>query len=271
MKKNIVISALIATTLLGAGTSFIAKDKYDELKNAVVNQQAVLATLWQQDSAEVKALRLQAYQQARENVDQLIGSKEIPSNPAVVLDIDETVLDNIPAGAYQITSNKGYNHKDFTEWTGKAECEEVEGASDFINYAQSKGIEIFFVSNRSQEEMGATIENLKKVNINVPEENILLKEDSSNKQKRFDKIKENYNIIMYIGDNAGDFGGEYSKKSNEERSQIVMDNKDSMGVKYIALPNPTYGDFEGAMYGYDFKKSNEEKAQIKNELLKPFK
>ena len=119
--------------------------------------------------------------------------------------------------------------------------------------------------------MSSTIDNLKKLNIEVPQENILLKEKSSNKGERFDKIKENYEIIMYVGDNAGDFGGEYSKKSNEERSQLVLDSKDEMGVKYIALPNPTYGDFEGVMYGYDFSKSNDEKVKIKNELLKPFK
>ena len=271
MKKKVIAGILLGVSIFGLGNSIYLTNKYNNVKDNILNQQTVLSVLWQQESAEVKALRLQAYNMAKENIDQLINENKMPKNPAVVLDLDETVMDNIPAGAYQITSNKGYNHEDFTEWTGKAECKEIEGASDFINYAKSKGVEIFFVSNRSPEEMSSTIDNLKKLNIEVPQENILLKEKSSNKGERFDKIKENYEIIMYVGDNAGDFGGEYSKKSNEERSQLVLDNKNEMGIKYIALPNPTYGDFEGAMYGYDFSKSNDEKVKIKNELLKPFK
>lgn len=271
MKRKSIITVLAITTALGLLGTFNNKKRADELQGNILNQQAVLATLWQQDSAEVKALRFQAYQQARENIDQLIGSCEMPSNPAVILDIDETILDNIPAGAYQITSNHGYNHEEFVEWTSKGECEDIEGSVDFINYAQSKGVEIFLISNRSPEEMEATIANLQAVGVNVPQDHIMLKEDSSNKQKRMDKVEKDYNVIMYIGDNAGDFGGEYSKKSNEERSKIVMDNKDSMGVKYIALPNPTYGDFDGAIYGYDFSMSNDAKIKTRNEALKPFK
>ncbi|MGL5625001.1 5'-nucleotidase, lipoprotein e(P4) family [Cetobacterium sp.] len=271
MKKKLIVGALSLTTIIGFMGSYTNNKKAENLQNNILNQQAVLAVLWQQESAEVKALRLQAYNQAKENVDQLIAANKLPCNAAVVLDLDETVMDNIPAGAYQITSNNGYNHNDFTEWTGKAECKEIEGASDFINYAQSKGIEVFFVSNRSQEEMAATMENLKNLNIEVSESNIFLKEKTSGKGERFDKIKASHEIIMYIGDNAGDFGGEYYKKTNEERSQLVLNAKDEMGVKYIALPNPTYGDFDGAMYGYDFKKSDAEKIKIKNELLKPFK
>lgn len=271
MKQKAVVAVLAVTTTLGLLGTFNNKNRADKLQENILNQEAVLATLWQQDSAEVKALRLQAYKQARGNIDQLISNGNMPSSPAVVLDIDETILDNMPAGAYQITSNNGYNSKDFVEWTTKAECKDIEGSVDFINYAQSNGVEIFLISNRSKEEMEATIINLKAVGVNVPEDHIMLKEDSSNKQKRMDEVEKNYNVIMYIGDNASDFGGEYNKKSNKERSKIVMDNKDNIGVKYIALPNPTYGDFDGAINGYDFSISNDEKIKTRNDALKPFK
>lgn len=271
MKKNVIIGILAVTTVIGGILAYRNNKEVKELESNVLNQQNVMATLWQQDSAEVKALRLQAYQQAEENITQLKDSGEMPNNPAVILDIDETVLDNIPAGAYQITSNHGYVPEEFVEWTSKANCDGIEGAAEFINYAKDNGVTVFLVSNRGQEELEATIKNLQAIGIDLPQENILLKGDTSNKQERFDTITNNYNVIMYIGDNVGDFGGEYYKKSNEERSNTIMENKDEIGVKYIALPNPTYGDWEGAIYGYDFSQPNEVKIKIKNEALKPFK
>lgn len=76
---------------------------------------------------------------------------------------------------------------------------------------------------------------------------------------------------MYCGDNLGDFPNGYDKKSNEEINTIVKENKDFFGTKYIMLPNPTYGDFENAVYGYDFKKSPEQKLQDRLNSIKSFK
>lgn len=271
MKNKVIVGMLIGMSTVGLLGAYTSTKELKEIKGSLVNQQNVLATLWQQESGEVKALRLQAYNQAIENIDQLIADGAMPENGAVVLDLDETVLDNIPAGAYQITSNNGYNHDDFTEWTGKAECKAIEGSVEFINYAQSKGVDVFFISNRSIEEMPQTIKNLKDLGVEVPNENILLKTGSSGKGERISVVEKTNEIVMFVGDNLGDFGQEYYKKTNEERSQLVIDNKDDMGVKFITVPNPTYGDFDGALIDYNWGATGEEKVAIKNSKLKPFK
>lgn len=272
--KNSIIGVVLIGGIAGAGitSSSITKENITkEYNEKIINQQAELAVLWEQDSAEAKALRVQAYNIAKENIDQLTEENKMPKNPAVIMDIDETVLDNIPAGAYQITSNHGYNDEDFKEWTKSTKCNEIQGAVDFIQYAQKNGVKVFLISNRTEEEKAATMKNLKDLGVNIDENHVILKDKTSNKQERFNSVTTDHTVIMYIGDNASDFGGAYYKKSNEERSQLVMANKDEFGVKYIMLPNPTYGDFDGALINYDFSKSTDQKIADRNNALKPFK
>lgn len=154
-----------------------------------------------------------------------------------------------------------------------ADAAAIDGAKDFTDYAKSKGFEVFYVSNRSEEkELDATIKNMQKlVFVNSDNDHILLKTDTSSKDGRWNKIKDNYNLAIYCGDNLGDFPDGYDNKSNEQRREIVDKEAQFFGTKYIVLPNPTYGDFENAVYGYDFKKSPEQKLEDRLNSIKSFK
>ncbi|HEY0272452.1 MAG TPA: HAD family acid phosphatase, partial [Chitinophaga sp.] len=113
------------------------------------------AALWQQRSAEYKALCWQAYQVAALRLDQdLAQPHEKPL--AVVTDIDETVLDNSPNTVHQALQGKGYTQQDWEAWTAKAAADTVPGALTFFRYAAAKGIDIFYISNRSETERAAT-------------------------------------------------------------------------------------------------------------------
>ncbi|MGG7098365.1 5'-nucleotidase, lipoprotein e(P4) family [Clostridium sardiniense] len=246
--------------------------KYENNDTKALVQQNVLATLWQQNSGEVKALRYEAYNSGMNYVDKLV--KEKTDKPyAVTLDIDETIIDNSPHAGYEIKHNELYSKENFGEWVQKADAKAIDGAKEFTDYAKSKGFEVFYVSNRSEDkELYATIKNMKKLGfVNSDKEHILLKTDTSNKDARWNKIKEKYNLAIYCGDNLGDFPNGYDKKSNEERRAIVEKEKKFFGTKYIVLPNPTYGDFENAVYNYDFKMSPSEKMEARLKTINSFK
>lgn len=246
--------------------------KYENNDTKALVQQNVLATLWQQNSGEVKALRYEAYNSGMNYVDKLV--KEKTDKPyAVTLDIDETIIDNSPHAGYEIKHNELYSKENFGEWVQKADAKAIDGAKEFTDYAKSKGFEVFYVSNRSEDkELDATIKNMKKLGfVNSDKEHILLKTDTSNKDARWNKIKEKYNLAIYCGDNLGDFPNGYDKKSNKERRAIVEKEKKFFGTKYIVLPNPTYGDFENAVYNYDFKMSPSDKMKARLESINSFK
>lgn len=234
-------------------------------------QQRALAVLWQQESGEVKALRYQAYNSAKLYIDKLV-SGGLKGDEAVVMDIDETVLDNIPHVSRLLYNNMNSSGDFWDEWVLAAMADEVEGAVEFIQYAQNNGVEVFLVSNRVEETLlDATEENLKSVNLDIPRENILLMTETSDKVPRFNTVKESHNIVMYVGDNLTDFPDDYYKKSNQDRSNVVVENKDNFGTLYVILPNPTYGDFESALVDYDKSLSSEELLQKRVDVLKPFK
>lgn len=267
MKNKMLSYLLVGVITFGAGfgTNYAMdtyKDQSDEIALKQLTNSNTLATLWQQKSGEVKALRYQAYNSAKNYIDEIV-SKPSDKPYAVTLDLDETVVDNAPHAGYTIKHNELYTDDSFNDWCLQENAEEIEGAKMFTDYAKSKGVEVFYVSNRSDEVLPATIENMKKLGlVNADKNHILLKEtnDSPNgKDDRWNSIKDNYNLVMYCGDNLGDFPNGYDKKSNEERRGIVDSNSSDFGTKYIVLPNPTYGDFEGAAYGYNFKKSPQEK------------
>lgn len=280
---SIVISAIIGLGI-GTGGTLVYENHQDATQLAKIEATSkenateqlvrgnVLATLWQQNSGEVNALRYEAYNSAMKYVDELV--KEPTDKPyAVTLDIDETILDNSKHAGYQIKHNETYTKENWGEWVQEADASAIAGAKEFTDYAKSKGFEVYYVSNRSEKtELDATLKNMQDLGfVNADKDHVLLKTDTSNKDERWNKIRENHNLVMYCGDNLGDFPNGYDKKSNEERNTIVKENKDFFGTKYIMLPNPTYGDFENAVYGYDFKKSPEQKLQDRLNSIKSFK
>ena len=104
---------------------------------------------------------------------------------------------------------------------------------------------------------------------NVTEDRLLLKKDKSNKSQRFDSImQQNYDIVVYVGDNLNDFGDATYKKSNVERRNFVAQNNKLFGTKFIILPNANYGDWEGGLDPSYFKGDVQNKLNIRNNAIK---
>ena len=198
---------------------------------------------WHKNSAEYKALCLQAYNAAKNKLD-IELSKNIDETLAIVADLDETILNNTPYNEMLIDENTSFNQENWSDWVNKKIATAVPGSLDFFNYADSKGVEIIYLSNRRVENYEPTKENLISLGFPFKESTqMLLRTNSRDKDERRKSI-ENYNIIMFVGDNLGDFDSTFFDKDNEERWEISKSKKEKFGDSFILIPNLIYGDWE---------------------------
>lgn len=207
---------------------------------------SIAAVLWQQRSAEYRALAYQAFNIAKMQLDDYLANNERSSKPlAIITDIDETILDNSPYSGKQIELDEDYTTARWDEWVNLKNAKAIPGSLEFFQYAASKGVETFYITNRDEHQKKVTLENLKSVGFpNADEDHILLRRNDSEKETRRDKVKDTHEIIMLIGDNLSDFSYLFEKRSGEERNKSADNLKSLFGTKYIVLPNPIYGDWE---------------------------
>lgn len=234
------------------------------------------AILYTQKAAEYRALAYQAYNVARERLDADIDKKNAKRLPkaerkmprAIVVDIDETVLDNSPSNALGVVTGHGFVLNDWYAWSAMRKAKPVPGSVDFLNYAISKGVKIFYVSNRDEVQKQDTIENLKSVGFtDVSAENVMLRQNNSSpKGPRRDIVSQKYRIVLLMGDNLDDFSSVFERKSIAERYTEVEKNRDLWGKKFIVLPNAMYGTWESALYNYE-RLSEAQKAERRAAVL----
>ena len=262
---------------------------------------------WMQTSEEYRALSLGAYHLAGESLDKALqdGSwtalpSQVPANstqasalgslpPAVILDIDETLLSTLPYQAWLIKNNRPFTRASWNAWVSEASAEAMPGALEFVHYAMGRGVTVFYMSNRSaqgafdsnangQIEPGEeqvdlkpfTITNLVRLGF-LPQKNVsnddsvLLRNEtgrdgqtksgwaSSDKTARRESLSRNYRIVLIMGDNLNDFVGEATPDSYQSR----------WGRSWIMLPNPVYGYWENRLYDSRHTLTDEEKIEIK--------
>lgn len=227
-----------------------------------------MATLWYQTSGEFKAPSYQAF-----NLAKMLFDADLEANPdetrtrAVIVDIDETILNNSPYDAGHVGTDHAYPYG-WNEWCEAREAEALPGAVEFLNYVVEKGGEVFYISNRKENVKQATIDNLKKLGFPLADEKrVLLKTTTSDKEPRRQIVANDYKIVVLMGDNLNDFSSVFRHKSLEERNALVDQMKDDWGTKFVVLPNPIYGDWEGAVYSGNWGLSPEEKDKVRKEHL----
>ncbi len=235
----------------------------------LMNQQSVLAVLYQQKSGEYRALCYQAMEMARLRLEEDSKRGQSLRPKAIILDIDETVLDNSPYQAECILKNKAYPAL-WTEWVLKSRAAAVPGVIKLLKYADRKGYAIFYVTNREEKEKKATLHNLDSLGIPAVAENLLMKTSGSGKEGRRNSIESRYQVVMYIGDNLNDFTDAFEKKTPEQRMHITDSLSNLFGKRYIILPNPMYGDWESALFGYQYSKSPLTRVQERYPQLQGF-
>ena len=240
--KLTAIAAMSAFILTGCAT----QNKSAEA-DAQLQQQAVLGLNWIQQSGEYQALSYQAYNAAKVAFDHAKVKKG--KKKAVVVDLDETMLDNSPYAGWQVQNNKPFDGKDWTRWVEARQSGVVPGAVEFNNYVNTHGGKMFYVSNRKDSnEKAGTIDDMKRLGFNGVEDSAFyLKKDKSPKAARFEEIE---------------------KQGYEERRDFVVQNKAKFGKTFIVLPNPNYGGFEGGLAKDYFKGDSSSKVKARLDAIK---
>jgi len=261
--KNYLLSAgLLLSTVLSvyfAGSSVAQQQQATQPAPAASLEYQVAAILYQQKAAEYRALAYQAFNLARWQLDADLdkkNEKKLPKDQrkmprAIVVDVDETVLDNSPAQAYGVKNNIPFNQKDWYAWGEMRKAKAIPGAVEFLNYAVSKGVKVFYVTNRDEVQKQATIDNLKSVGFNdVGPDNVMLRQTESTKEPRRKAIEAKHRIVLLMGDNLDDFSDAFERKDIAARFAETDRVRDLWGKKFIVLPNAMYGTWENAIYNY---------------------
>lgn len=240
-------------------------------QHLVNNDYLLMATLFHQKAAERDALCLQAYNIATDRLDAVVVENQSVENLAIVLDLDETVLDNSPYEAKCILENISYP-TGWDEWIHAANAPEIPGSVAFLNHAKSKGVNIFYITNRKEKYRSATMMNLQKLGIApASEANLLLRMDEATKEPRRQKVLENYNIVMLFGDNLADFCEIFDGAGDADKRAALVDSvKNEFGSRFIVLPNAMYGDWVGPLFMNDNSITQEEKIKKLKEALTGF-
>lgn len=246
------------------------------LAGAAVRGQAVMdglnATAWVQTSVEYRACALQAWRSARLSLERALKDKRWTAAleqtgdarrlpPAVIVDIDETVLDNSPGQARFLLEGDGrYSQKLWEEWTSEARAEPVPGAVEFMKAAVARGVTVFYITNRGQQEADATRRNLVQKGFPFRDQvagglgdALLLRgerpEWTSDKSSRRAAVAAHYRVLLLCGDDLNDFFP--ARLRPEERAGKARAYDAWWGERWIILPNPMYGSWEDALYEYD--------------------
>jgi len=265
MKSLVRRSSITLFFLLFVSSANVLAQKAD-------NEYQVGAILWTQSSAEKAALSYQAFSLARLRLDQdfrAIRSRRV--RRAVIVDVDETVLDNSAYQAKLAKERRPFEAKTWTDWCNRAEAKALPGAVEFLRYANSRGVRVFYITNRRLTEKDGTARNLQKLGFpDVSDETLLVRTDGSTKEPRRQSVAAKYRIVLLMGDNLNDFAGVFEQsKTIDSRIAAAEQNKNEFGARFIVLPNPMYGAWEDAIYG-EARLTEEQKADRRKNALKDY-
>jgi len=223
----------------------------------------LFTAVWLERAAEYKALCEQAYNIAMLRVQQYYNADTSSKPAAIITDIDETFLSTAPYAVQQVFQGKDFDTQSWDEWVNRTNADTLCGALAFFKYAASKGFTVFYITNRDEAVKAATLHNLQKYGFPFADnEHLIVSQGSSSKESRRLAIEKNYDIALLLGDNLGDFSALFDRKSEAERSANVLNNKEEFGKRFIILPNPNYGDWESAIYQYNYRLSIPQKDSI---------
>jgi acid phosphatase len=217
--------------------------------------------LWVQTSAEFNALSSSIYRTARESLERALADASWTALPeqttgyqalpgAVIMDVDETVLDNNAAQGQFILDGTPYVSATWRAWVDAAAAPPLPGAREFITFAESRGVKVFYVTNRDAAEQQKTIANLNAAGITASDDNVLVVGENgwtSDKTARRREVAKTHRVLLLVGDDMNDFVSTASLTPTQ-RVTLSQQHADRWGRSWILLPNPQYGTWDRALY-----------------------
>jgi acid phosphatase len=181
--------------------------------------------------------------------------------PAVIVDIDETVLDNGPYQARLVRSGQSFEADSWSAWCREASARALPGALEFAQLAARHGVTVFYLSNRAAALSAPTLANLRAEGFPLaPDREVFLGRGTDvagcttsggDKGCRRRLVGRGYRVLLQLGDQLGDFI-DVDASSPAARAAAMAPWLDWIGERWFVLPNPTYGDWEAALFGGDF-------------------
>lgn len=268
---------LVAALSAFSGTAARAQD-------AVPASDMLLATLWTQRAIEYKANALTVFTLARIRLDEALADKSWTAAPgeqkgdyqglppSVILDVDETLIDNSRYQVWMLKNNQSFSTRTWNEFCAAQISTAIPGAVEFVKYADSRGVKVFYITNRDAVTEKDTRENMQKLGFpmggNV--DTFLMQNEQpgwgSAKSSRRAVVTKDYRVLLNIGDNFGDFDDRY-RGSEADRIKAYEADMPYWGKQWLMIANPTYGSFDTAPFGHDFKKPREEQRKAKWDVL----
>lgn len=219
--------------------------------------------VWFRTSVEYRAVTAQAYRLAALMLDRALADRTwsaaleqtgdfASKPPAVILDVDETVLDNSESQERDVRDGAAYSEARWAVWCNERRAVPIPGALEFTRAAAAKGVTVFYVTNRDRALEQATRDNLAKYGfpLDPGRDTMLMRADrpewtSSDKSSRRGVVAQDFRILLLVGDDFGDFV-QGARGTVGARKALDEANAAMWGVKWIALPNPMYGSWKTA-------------------------
>ena len=231
------------------------------------------ATVWFQTSVERDLVYTAIYRAAGQRLDAALRDKrwdalpkEERSNdpsklpPAIIVDIDETVLDNSPSQVRQIRDRRGFNEAAWGEWVNERKARPLPGAIEFLTAAAKQGVTVFYISNRDASLAEATLANLRQAGFPLKDLGQFLglgtvvegcEQQGSEKACRRQLVARKYRVLMQFGDQVGDFV-QIVANTRDGRREAIAPYQAWIGERWWPLPNPLYGSWEPALFGNEW-------------------
>jgi 5'-nucleotidase (lipoprotein e(P4) family) len=195
---------------------------------------------------------------------------------AVIVDVDETVLDNTPYQARLVRDGKGFDQASWNAWVDEASARPVPGALEFARAASARGVTIFYISNRTVAQAEATVDNLRKVGFPIKDASQFLglgtvvagcESQGSEKGCRRQQVSRTHRVLMQFGDQLGDLVT-ITANTPAGREQAVRPYLGWVGERWFVLPNPSYGSWESALFNNDRSEPEAERRRQKLNALR---
>ncbi len=268
MTRLHLVLTIVVSSMFVACASAPAPDP--ETASSGYDPQQDLGLLWVKHAAEYKAITKQAYRSAEAALPGYIAdtswsampgqtdAEKLP--PAVILDVDETVVSNVD---FQLAFERPFTNRKLYDFYREHAAIPVAGVVEFVAAARKAGVEVFFVTNRPCElidddpdpcpQKHGVIEELESIGISTDDEHVMLADENDwdrAKIRRREHVARTHRVIMLFGDDLGDFvpcvriklyGPCTEPATKASRAQFVEEYTDYWGNGWYILPGPMHG------------------------------
>jgi len=195
--------------------------------------------------------------------------------PAIIVDVDETVLDNAPSTVRAIREQREFNEAAWGQWVSERKAKPLAGSVEFLNAAAKEGVTVFYITNRDASLAADTIANLRSAGFPVAKDTQVLglgtivdgcEQEGSEKSCRRQLVGRTHRVLMQFGDQVGDFV-QVQANTPEGRAAAVAPYTAWIGERWFVLPNPMYGSWEPALFDNNWRQPQGARRSAKEAAL----